>query len=346
MLMPLRPIQIGKLTIEAPLISPPMAGVTNLAFRRILREHGVGLASTEMVSDQGLLHNASESFRIMRLDPDEHPVSVQLFGGDPGSMARAARLVAQTGCDVLDINMGCPAPKITKGRGGSALLREPDVAVAVVEAVVDAVAPLPVTVKMRTGWDQDSIVAPDLAPRLERAGARMITVHGRTKAQAYTGHADWTLIRRVKEAVSVPVIGNGDVWTPQDAARLLEETGCDGIAIARPSLGNPWIFSRTLHYLHTGEVPPEPTAEERVATALRHLHLLVEIKGEYIGVREMRKHAAWYTKGIPGAAAARSRVNAAETVPQMEGLLRSLLEARATASAEDRQVEAPASCRI
>ncbi|MHB9146405.1 MAG: tRNA dihydrouridine synthase DusB [Symbiobacteriia bacterium] len=345
--MPFQPLHIGSVIIEHPLVAPPMAGVTNRAFRRILRQHGAGLVTTEMVSDLGLLHNAKETQRLLQLDPGEHPISVQLFGAEPKNMARAAKLIAQTGCDLIDINMGCPAPKITKGRGGSGLLREPDNAVAIVAAVADAVAPLPVTVKMRTGWDADSIVAPELAPRLERAGARLITVHGRTRVQGYSGHADWDLIRQVKEAVTVPVIGNGDVWTPADAARLLAETGCDGIAIARPSLGNPWIFSRTLHYLQTGELLPEPRPGERIDTALLHLHYLIEIKGEYIGVREMRKHAAWYVKGLAGAAHMRSRIMGAETQAEMADLLQSMLVHPAPAGPDDSKEPTPApTCEV
>lgn len=318
----LKPIRLGALTIERPLALAPMAGVTNWPFRRLCKEHGCGLVVTEFVSDKALLYDSKRTREMIQLMPDERPAGVQLFGADPDTMARAAVRVAELEQpDLIDINMGCPAPKVTKGRGGSSLLKEPEVAQEIVRAVVRAVAPLPVTVKMRIGWDARSINAVEVARRVEEAGARMITVHGRTREQHYSGRADWDVIAAVARAVSVPVLGNGDVADPVDAAERLRTAGVAGLAVGRGALGNPWIFSRTLHYLETGELLPEPGPRERVETALRHLDMMIAYKGEFLAVREMRKHAAWYLKGLHGSAGVRAAVNQAERPEELRALL-------------------------
>ncbi len=347
----IKPIQVGRLTIEHPIALAPMAGVTNWPFRLLCKEKGCGLAVTEFVSDKAILHGSKRTEEMIELLDEERPAGVQIFGAEPESMAEAAvRVVELQNPDLIDINMGCPAPKITKGRGGSSLLKEPDTAEAIVRAVVRAVSPLPVTVKMRIGWDSQSINAVEIAKRVEDAGAVMLTVHGRTRDQHYSGEADWDVIAQVAESVSIPVLGNGDITTPEEAAHRLRTTRCAGVAIGRGAMGNPWIFQRTAHYLRTGELLPEPGIEERVATALRHLEMMIAYRGEYLAVREMRKHAPWYLKGLWGSAEARNRIVKTETPEQMRDELLAYQERllahleAAPASKEDLAVEAPQSC--
>ncbi|GGJ13870.1 tRNA-dihydrouridine synthase [Alicyclobacillus cellulosilyticus] len=317
-------VEIAGVKLDNPVILAPMAGVCNPPFRRLAKEMGAGMVCAEMVSDKALVHGNEKSLRMLTILPDEHPVSLQLVGYDKDSMVMAAEMVGETNADLIDINMGCPVLKIYKNGSGAALARNPEYAAEIVRAVVARVNK-PVTVKFRKGWDDDHVNAVEVALAVEEAGARAVAVHGRTAKQMYSGRADWDIIRRVKEAVRIPVIGNGDVASPEDAKRMLEETGCDAVMVGRAALGNPWIFREIAHYLRTGEKLPPPTPAERVEVAIRHLHLLVEYKGEYIGVREMRKHAGWYLKGLPGAAQIREAINQAETTAEMEGLLRHVL---------------------
>jgi tRNA-dihydrouridine synthase B len=318
----LKPLRIGTCAIERPLMLSPMAGVTNWPFRLLCREHGCGYVVTEFVSDKAILFESRRTMEMIELLDEERPAAVQIFGADAETMAAAACRVAElVSPDIIDINMGCPAPKVTKGRGGSSLLKEPDNAQAIVRAVVKAVAPTPVTVKIRIGWDSCTINAVEVALRVEDAGAQMLTVHGRTREQHYSGAADWSVIGDCARSVSIPVIGNGDITTPEEARRRLESSSAAGLAIGRGAMGNPWIFGRIWHYLQSGGLLPEPDAHERVRTAIRHLEMMISYKGEYLAVREMRKHAAWYLRGLWGAAEARNRINQAETPEQMRSVL-------------------------
>jgi len=307
-----RPLQIGSVRLDHPVVLAPMAGVGNLAFRLLCREHGAAMVCSEFVSAKALVMGNRRTLAMLRIHPEEHPVSIQIFGSDPEEAAEAARRVEAAGADVVDFNMGCPVPKVLKAQAGVALMREPKRAAAILGAMVRAVS-IPVTVKMRAGWDEENINVVELAQRLEDVGVAAIAVHGRTRTQGRSGQVRWDWIRAVKEAVSIPVIGNGGLFTPQDVERMLLETGCDGAMIARGALGNPWIFARTLHYLKTGELLPEPTLADRVAMARRHLRLLAELKGEKVACLQMREHASQYLKGFPGAAAARAQIVQATT---------------------------------
>jgi tRNA-dihydrouridine synthase B len=318
-------LTIGDVQIDDPVILAPMAGVCNPPFRKIAKRLGAGMVCAEMVSDKGLVHGSLKSQQMLTILEDEHPVSLQLVGYDRESMMQAAEMLGETNADLIDINMGCPVLKIYKNGSGAALARDPKYAADIVKAVVERVNK-PVTVKFRKGWDDDNVNAVEVAKAVEQAGARAVTVHGRTASQLYSGQADWSIIKRVKEAVSIPVIGNGDVDSPQAAKRLLEETGCDGVMIGRGALGNPWVFREVSHFLATGRELAGPGAEERINVAIEHLHHLVSYKGEVIGVREMRKHAAWYIKGLPGAAEMRNVVNEQTTLDGMESALRAFLE--------------------
>ncbi len=294
-------LKIREIELDSPVILAPMAGVTNQAFKQIVRELGAGLIATEMVNDKGLIHGNERTRRMIELSPEEHPVSHQLFGSEIETMVKAAKILdKESDCDIIDINMGCPAPKITKNDSGSKLLQTPDHAYEIVKAIVAAVDK-PVTVKMRVGWDDKSIVAVEFAKLMESAGACMIAVHGRTTKQQYSGKANWDLIRDVKQAVKIPVVGNGDVDSAKKAKELMDYSGVDGVMIGRAALGNPWIIKQVSHYLLTGEEIPEPTTKEKLETAIRHLDRLVELKGERLAILEMRSHASWYIKGIKGA---------------------------------------------
>ncbi|WP_371376650.1 tRNA dihydrouridine synthase DusB [Sporomusa aerivorans] len=304
-------MRIGKLALANPVILAPMAGVTDLPFRLLAKEMGCGLVYSEMVSDKGLIYDNVHTKKMLAIDERERPVALQIFGSEPESMGKAAKIVASAGADIIDINMGCPTPKIVKNGEGSALMRKPDLACRIIAAVVEAAGDVPVTVKFRKGWDDNSINAVQIARLAEQAGAAAVSVHGRTREQFYSGQADWSIIREVKQAVNIPVTGNGDVRSPQEAKRLLTETGCDGIMIGRGSQGNPWIFRQVVHYLSTGEMLPPPTLGERIDMLLKHLDMLVTHKGEYIAIREMRSHAAWYTKGLHSSAELRLKFNQA-----------------------------------
>ncbi|GAA0138056.1 tRNA dihydrouridine synthase DusB [Paenibacillus sp. YSY-4.3] len=295
-------LKIGDIEMKNQVVLAPMAGVCNPAFRLIAKEFGTGLVCAEMVSDKAILHGNKRTKEMLFVDEREKPLSLQIFGGDRESLVEAAKVVDQeTNADIIDINMGCPVPKVTKCDAGARWLLDPNKIYEMVSAVVDAVSK-PVTVKMRIGWDAEHIYVVDNAKAVEQAGGKAVSVHGRTREQLYTGKADWSYIKQVKEAVSIPVIGNGDVATPEDAKRMLEQTGCDGVMIGRGALGNPWMLYRTVEYLKTGELLPEPGAEEKIRIAILHMDRLAALKGENVAVREMRKHLAWYMKSMKGAA--------------------------------------------
>ncbi|MFD2611514.1 tRNA dihydrouridine synthase DusB [Paenibacillus gansuensis] len=304
----------------------PMAGVCNPAFRLIAKEFGTGLVCAEMVSDKAILHGNKRTIEMLYVDEREKPLSLQIFGGDRESLVEAAKVVdKQTNADIIDINMGCPVPKITKCDAGARWLLDPDKIYEMVSAVVDAVDK-PVTVKMRIGWDSEHIYAVRNAQAVERAGGKAVSVHGRTREQLYTGKADWNIIREVKEAVNIPVIGNGDVLTPEDARRMLDTTGVDGVMIGRAALGNPWMLYRTIEYLTTGELPEEPTPRDKLRIATLHLDRLSALKGEHIAVKEMRKHMAWYLKGMKGASRVKDSLMEATKRDEMVSRFQSFID--------------------
>lgn len=314
-------MNIGRIHVDSRLVLAPMAGVTDLAFRQICRELGAGLTVTEMVSAKALCYQDKKSLPLLELGEGEHPAAVQLFGSDPYCMEQAAGIAAEkSGADILDINMGCPVPKIVNNGEGSALMKNPILAGQIIESIVKAIDK-PVTVKIRKGFDDEHVNAVELAHVAEESGASAVAVHGRTREQYYSGKADWDIIRQVKEAVSIPVIGNGDLLCAEDVIKMQEQTGCDGFMIARGAQGNPWIFSQILHYFETGEHQEKPSFEEVRRMILRHARMMIEFKGEYTGIHEMRKHTAWYTAGYPHSSRLRAAVNTVESLEQLEKLL-------------------------
>ncbi|QFT87154.1 tRNA-dihydrouridine synthase C [Bacillus sp. THAF10] len=331
-------LKIGDITMKNPVVLAPMAGVCNAAFRLTVKEFGAGLVCAEMVSDKAILYKNAKTMGMLYIDEREKPLSLQIFGGEKDTLVEAAKFVDKnTTADIIDINMGCPVPKITKCDAGAKWLLDPNKIYEMVAAVVDAVDK-PVTVKMRTGWDEDHIFAIENAQAVERAGGKAVALHGRTRVQMYEGHADWNIIKSVKESVNIPVIGNGDVQTPEDAKRMLNETGVDGVMIGRAALGNPWMIYRTVHYLETGELVGEPSVREKMDVCKLHLDRLIDLKGENVAVREMRKHAAWYLKGIRGNAKARNAINECNTRLDVVTLVDQLVEEMEQKEAMNSQV--------
>lgn len=314
-------LRIGNVTFDNNLILAPMAGVTDLPFRFLCREQGCGLSVTEMVSAKAILYKNKNTNELLSVSDQEGPVSVQLFGSDPDIMANMAAAIESRPFALIDVNMGCPVPKIVNNGEGSALMKDIKLAEKILTAMVKAVKK-PVTVKFRKGFTEEDCNAVEFARMAESSGVAAIAVHGRTREQYYSGTADWNIIRQVKEAVSIPVIGNGDVFKPEDARALIDQTGCDGVMIARGAKGNPWIFSRTLHYLETGELLQPPTPAEISEMILRHGTMQAEHKGETVAMREMRKHMAWYTGGLPHSAKLRNDINQVETMEELRRFVR------------------------
>ena len=314
-------LTIGNVELKNNLVLAPMAGVTDLPFRLLCKEQGCGLMCTEMVSAKALLYKNKNTAPLLEVREEERPVAVQLFGSDPEILSSMAKQIEDS-CpyDIIDLNMGCPVPKVVNNGEGSALMRDPKQVEAILTAMVKTLKK-PVTVKFRKGFNEESINAAEMAKIAESCGVAAVAIHGRAREQYYSGKADWDIIRQVKEAVKIPVIGNGDIFQPEDAKAMLEMTGCDGLMIARGVRGNPWIFKRTAHYLETGELLPPPTREEIREMILRHAKLQVEYKGEWMGIREMRKHVAWYTVGLPHSSALRNEVNQVETFEELNDLI-------------------------
>lgn len=317
-------LKIGNVEIDGGIILGPMAGVTDLPFRILCKEQGADLIYTEMVSAKGIQYNNKNTESLLVVKDEERPVALQLFGADPYILSETAKKIEHRNFDILDINMGCPVPKVVNNGEGSALMKEPKLVGEIVKAVSSAINK-PLTVKIRKGFNDSHVNAVEIAKIIEDNGASAVAVHGRTREQYYSGKADWSIIKAVKEAVSIPVIGNGDVFTPEDAINLLKETGCDGVMLARGARGNPWIFKRIKEYMNTGILLDKPSVEEAVAMMLRHANMATQYKGEFVGIREMRKHVAWYTSGYPMATKLRLRVNEVNDFNELEELLNEYL---------------------
>ncbi len=313
-------MQIGNIKLEAPLVLAPMAGITDLPFRLICRRLGCAMTVSEMVSAKGLLYKNVKTTEMLRIDNGERPTAIQLFGSVPQELAQAAKMVEASGADMIDLNMGCPVAKIVNNGEGSALMKTPQLAYEILAAMVDAVQ-IPVTVKFRAGWDDEHRNAVEIALAAEKAGVSSIAVHGRTRQQFYEGKADWNIIRQVKDSVNIPVFGNGDIFTVEDGLRMLKETGCDGLMIGRGADGNPWLFNRLKAVMSGQEDPGVPELDVRLAQAAEHLQMLIDYKGEYVSVKEMRRHISAYLKGLPHAAEFRGRFHKVDTQEQFMALL-------------------------
>lgn len=312
--------KIGNIEIKNKTILAPMAGVCNEAFRTICKDMGVGLIYSEMVSDKALLYGNQKTHKMLEINPYEHPISMQVFGGDLESIVEGAKIIDKTDADIIDINMGCPVNKVVKNEAGARLLLDPQKIYEIVKKVVESVSK-PVTVKIRSGWDKEHIYAVEIAKLIEKAGASAIAIHGRTRSQMYEGLADWDIIRDVVQAVSIPVFGNGDVKSPEDAKRMLEHTGCTAVMIGRASLGNPWLFKDVNDYLETGTYTKERSVEEVIAVVREHMNRLIKLKGEKVAMLEMRSHAAWYIKGLPHASHVKREISNIKTPAELESLL-------------------------